>query len=204
MDSAVAKDALELLGHDSTLSSMVLAVPLSEPSTLSAAERRLGERIAAHVGSAFRLRRQRAVCSTTQRLFCRPRSARALVYSVTWIDAQRCLRPTWTCEARSYRRRRRPGGVARLRGTVVTRRLRRFRREGVRARRRERAEGRRCQRAHQSTTCGALAGTLGYGNKQIAYALGISQAAVSMSLRRARQAAGLGTRAERFGRSIHN
>ena len=37
---------------------------------------------------------------------------------------------------------------------------------------------------------------LGYGNKQIAYALGVTQAAVAMSLRRARLAAGFNTRAQ--------
>jgi DNA-binding NarL/FixJ family response regulator len=37
---------------------------------------------------------------------------------------------------------------------------------------------------------------LGYGNKPIAYALGLTPAAVAMSLARARAASGLGTRAE--------
>ena len=64
-DAAIVKDALELLCHDSALSAVVLAVPLSETGTLTAAERRLGERVSAHIGSAFRLRRQSRVSLDT-------------------------------------------------------------------------------------------------------------------------------------------
>ncbi len=197
-DSAVAKDALELLGHDSTLSSMVLAVPLSEPSTLSTAERRLGERIAAHVGSAFRLRRQCAVSFDNAEAVLSPRGrlehlsvpSHGSMLSDAFARRGHARRAVTDTEDALevwqglYEGRWSLVDYVDSDGKAFVLALENAPKADVAFVLTNR------QRAALSLAA------LGYGNKQIAYALGISQAAVSMSLRRARRATGCRTRAE--------
>lgn len=197
-DTAVTKDALELLGHESSLSSVVLAVPLREPSTLTAAERRLGERIAAHVGSAFRLRRHNPVSLDNAKAVMSPRGH--VEYLCDPSDGSTAR------EAFARRGHARRAAIPTEEALAVWQGLHDGRwslvdyvdTDGkafvVAVENAPKADV-ACVLTDRQRAALSLA-ALGYGNKQIAYALGVSQAAVAMSLSRARRATGHGTRAE--------
>jgi DNA-binding CsgD family transcriptional regulator len=197
-DASVAQDALELLGHDSALSSVVLAVPLSAPATLTATERTLGERVAAHVGSAFRLRRQRLVSANTAQAVL-SRSGR-IEHLLDPSDG-----PT-VGDAFARREHARDAVASTEEALVVWQGLHDGRwslvdyvdsdgKAFVLAVENAPKADFLCALSDRQRAALSLA-ALGYGNEQIAYALGVSQAAVAMSLRRARQTTGFRSRAE--------
>jgi DNA-binding CsgD family transcriptional regulator len=196
-NTSVTRDAVGLICHDGPLNVAMLAIGLPKATTLKAGERRLGGRIATHVGAALRLRRSAlknlegadAILSPSGRLD-----------SLAHDHDGPALKEGF--DRRRYARRR---GVAAEAALEVWQGLHDGRwslidyvdtdgKAFVLAVRNEPARDVASSLTDRQRATVALA-TLGYGNKQIGYALGLTATAVAMLLRRARAATGLTTRA---------
>ncbi|HVZ88566.1 MAG TPA: sigma factor-like helix-turn-helix DNA-binding protein [Polyangia bacterium] len=197
-DPRIARDALGLLCHDATRNLVVLGVALPAITTLSERERRLGERVAIHIGTALRLRR--AGRST-------PDTAAAVLSTSGKLQHQQAGADL-PAIARGFalRRHARGGRIGPDSALEVWQGLHDGRwslvdyididgKAFVLAVRNEPAREVASTLTDRQRAAVALA-ALGYGNKQIAYALGLTVTAVAMLLARARAATGLRTRAE--------
>jgi DNA-binding CsgD family transcriptional regulator len=197
-DTSIVKDAVGLVGHDGTLNVAAVIIPFGEEVVFSGGARRLGERVATHIGTAFRLRRGRRATLDAADAVLSPAGRIEHLAAGVRGDAVRL----------GFSRRRQ----ARSRGTSTDAALEIWqglhdgrwslvdyidtdRKAFVLAVRNEPARGVASTLTDRQRAAVALA-SLGYANKQIAYALGLTAAAVAMLLARARAVAGVRTRAE--------
>jgi len=197
-DTTIVKDAVGLIGHGGALHAVAIIMPSATDLVFDRAVRRLGERVATHMGAALRLRHARL---TT------PDVADAVLSSAGRIEH---LAPTARGEdvAIGFERRRH----ARSRGVTAEAALEVWQglHDGrwslvdyvdtdgkvfVLAVRNEPARDVPSALTDRQRAAVALA-ALGYTNKQIAYGLGLTATAVAMLLARARAATGARTRAE--------
>jgi DNA-binding CsgD family transcriptional regulator len=193
-----AKDALFLTCHDGPLGSVVLFDALRDLATLESRALHVWQRIATHVGAAFRLRRGRDAT---------PERAAAVLSAGGRI---RHLAPGTSgpaiADGFARRRHARKRGIPPESALEVWQGLHDCRwslidyidtddSAFVLAVRNEPAREVASTLTARQRAAVALA-ALGYGNKQIAYALGLTVTAVAMLLARARAATGLRTRAE--------
>jgi DNA-binding CsgD family transcriptional regulator len=198
MDALEAGDALFLTCHDGPIGSVVLFSALRDITALNAGELRLYQRIATHVGAAFRLRRNRDA---------RPGRAAAVLSPAGKIEHlahdedRRGVKDGF-----ARRRHARKRGVSPDAALEVWQGLYDGRwslvdyldtdgKSFVLAVRNEPARDIASALTDRQRAAVALA-SLGYANKQIAYALGLTATAVAMLLARARAATGVRTRAE--------
>ena len=193
------KDSLGVVGQDGALGVLVLSGPLDHAHTLNSREMRLWRRVANHLGAALRLRRATV----------RPDAAAAVLAAdgrVLHVGEDESDGTTRVVEG--FERRRaalassdRPEGALEVWQGLIDGRwslLDYLDTDGkalVLAVRNEPARSVPLRMTDGQRAAVALA-SLGYGNKQIAYALGLSQPAVAMLFRRARTALGARNRAE--------
>ena len=200
-DASVAGDAIGLVGHAGLLKAVVLSPALREAHSLHEREMRLWRRVATHLGTALRLRshpttvmeRSDAILSTKG----------GIEHVADGVDV--------SAVGTGFERRR----VARKKGEAPERALQIWQglldgrwslvdhvdtdgKVFVLALRNEPGREVACALTDRQRGAVSLA-SLGYGNKQIAYALGLSVSAVGMLLTRARLATGNRTRAELVG-----
>jgi DNA-binding CsgD family transcriptional regulator len=198
LDVVEARDAFGMVCHEGPLNAFVLSSPLPRITVLPQSEVRLWERLASHVGAGFRLRRSPG-----------PRLERAdavlsrsgKVHHLAAVNDLGAVKD-------GFARRR----DARARGTKPETALEIWqglhdgrwslvdyvdtdRKAFVLAVRNEPARDVASALTDRQRAAVALA-SLGYANKQIAYALGLSASAVAMLLARARAVIGVRTRAE--------
>jgi DNA-binding CsgD family transcriptional regulator len=197
-DTSVVKDAMGLIGHDGTLNVAALVFGLPEETLLTPAERRLGERLATHVGTAFRLRCARRATLESADVVLTPGGKVEHLEPGTSREAV-----SVGFKQRKYARSRAASPEAALevwqglhdgRWSLVDY-VDNDGKAFVLAVRNEPARDVASALTDRQRAAVALA-TLGYGNKQIGYALGLSATAAAMLLARARAATGLRTRAE--------
>ncbi|MBS0658948.1 MAG: hypothetical protein JSR82_11975 [Verrucomicrobia bacterium] len=190
-------DAIGLLGHDGLSSTVVVSLAGPPGIAFPAARRRLWARVAAHLGSALRLRTQppvdEALIRADGRVEHHERLSRAQLDRLRLLHAGR----RW---ARS--RQATPSealqiwqGLGDGRWSLVDR----VDSDGkvfVVARRNQPAAELRSTPLSAKQRAAVSLLSIGYSNKQAAYALGLSAGAVTMLLQRARLAWGLSSRAE--------
>jgi DNA-binding CsgD family transcriptional regulator len=197
-DTSIVRDAMGLIGHDGTVNVAALVFGLREETRLTPAERRLGQRLATHVGAAFRLR-----CARRATL----ESADVVLSPGGKVEQ---LRPGTSREAVTVGFKQRRYARSRAASPDVALEVWQGLHDGrwslvdyvdtdgkafVLAVRNEPARDVASSLTDRQRAAVALA-ALGYGNKQIGYALGLSAPAAAMLLARARSATGLRTRAE--------
>ena len=197
-DTSIVRDALGLIGHDGTTNVAALVFGLREETLLTPAERRLGQRLATHVGAAFRLRcARRATLESADVVLSpggkvehlRPGTSRAAVsagFKQRKYARSRAASPEAALEVWQ--------GLHDGRWSLVDT-LDTDGKAFVLAVRNEPARDVASALTERQRGAVALA-ALGYGNKQIGYALGLSATAVAMLLTRARLATGVRTRVE--------
>ena len=193
------KDSIGICFHDGGVRAGVVSIGLRETSRLTARERLLGERLAVHLGAAFRLRgaaappepeRADAVFTTAGKLeSLRPRIDAGTVaegFARRQHARQRSVQPEAALEI--WR------GLHEGRWSLVDY-IDTDGKSFVLAVSNEPAPDVVSALTKRQRATVALA-ALGYGNKQIAYALGLSVTAVAMLLARARAATRTRSRAE--------
>jgi DNA-binding CsgD family transcriptional regulator len=193
-----AKDAFFLACHDGPLGSVVLFNSLSGIRTLKPAEVRLCQRVATHVGAAFRLRRN--VDATPDRAEA-VLSPHGRVEHLVRAEDRTGVKDGFARRRHARRRNTKPEAALEIwqglhdgRWSLVDY-VDTDRKAFVLAVRNEPARDVASTLTDRQRAAVALA-SLGYANKQIAYALGLSATAVAMLLARARAATGVRTRAE--------
>jgi DNA-binding CsgD family transcriptional regulator len=198
LDALTAKDTLMLTCHASLRDSVVLFQALRDTTTMRPSELSLLRRLATHVGAAFRLRRHRNVT---------PDRAEAVLSP--WGKVQHLAleaRRASVVDGFSRRRHARGRGTAPDAALEVWQGLHDGRwslvdyldtdgKSFVLAVRNEPGRDVASALTDRQRAAVALA-SLGYANKQIAYALGLTATAVAMLLARARAATGVRTRAQ--------
>jgi DNA-binding CsgD family transcriptional regulator len=197
-DSSQVKDALGLTFQDGALKAGVVSVGLRETTTLTPGVRRFAERIAIHIGAAFRLRSSRAATPDRADAVFTPdgkihhaevEADRPVLEAGfgAWHHARRGdVRPEAALEIWQ--------GLHDGRWSIVDH-IDTDGKAFVLAVRNQPANDVPSGLTDRQRAAVALA-ALGYRNKQIAYALGLTAAAVAMLLVRARDAAGVRTRTE--------
>jgi DNA-binding CsgD family transcriptional regulator len=197
-DIGVVRDSLGLVCHGDHLNSVVLSVALRKVTVLSDSERRVWQRIASHIGAALRLRSRRGVS---------PDAAAAVLSPTGKIEHLRqevdgpSVREGFARRRQGRRRDVRPEAALEVwqglhdgRWSLVDY-IDTDRKAFVLAVRNEPARDVASALTDRQRAAVALA-SLGYPNKQIAYALGLTATAVAMLLARARAVVGVRTRAE--------
>jgi len=197
-DSSMAGDALGLICHDGTKQLVFVGVGMRKKTSLGEQDRRLGERIATHIGAALRLR-GRPVVGLNQAEAVLSRAGK-VEHLGSANDGERIV------QGFARRRHARSGRVAFETALEVWQGLHEGRwslvdyvdtdgKGFVLAVRNEPARDIPSLLTDRQRAAVALA-ALGYTNKQIAYGLGLTATAVAMLLARARAATGARTRAE--------
>jgi DNA-binding CsgD family transcriptional regulator len=198
LDADLVGDALGLVGHDGGRRGLLVSAALPEPRPIAANELHFWQRVAIHLGTALRLRSAAgaapdtadAVLSHKGRLLHVRDSEDADVVSHGFARRQQARSADASSEAALDIWQGLCDGRWSLIDYVDT-----DRRSFVLAVRNEPGRDVASSLSDRQRAVVALA-ALGYGNKQIAYALGLSQPAVAMLLRRARAATGARTRAD--------
>jgi DNA-binding CsgD family transcriptional regulator len=197
-DSTITRDAVGLVGHASPLSGVVISPALRQVRRFSESERRLWRRIAIHLGTALRLRRNPLARVDAADAVLSPEGR--VEHLASDVDDG----PLKDGFARRHRARGRQESPQRAleiwqglhdgRWSLVDH-VDTDGKSFVLAVRNEPAREVASRLTDGQRAAVALA-ALGYGNKQIAYALGLSVAAVGMLLTRARLAVGARSRAQ--------
>lgn len=192
------KDALGVVGHDGALREVVVSTALARPYTLGDREQHLWQRIAVHLGTALRLRRDKPVPD---------RAAAVLAADGTFSHLETRHERARQSLADGFARRRHALGAQDpehaldvWRGLVDGRwslvdYLDTDGKAFVLAVRNQPAQSIISKLTGRQRAVVALA-SLGYGNKRIAYALGLTEVAVAMQLTRAKAATGTRSRVE--------
>jgi DNA-binding CsgD family transcriptional regulator len=198
LDSSMAGDALGLSCQDGTKDVLFIGAGLRQKTSLTEQDRRLGERIATHIGAALRLRRRPGVGLNEAEVVL---SRSGKVQHLASASAGGRI-----AEGFARRRHARSGRVGAEAALEVWQGLHDGRwslvdyvdtdgKAFVLAVRNEPARDVASALTDRQRAAVALA-ALGYANKQIAYALGLTATAVAMLLARARAATAVRTRAE--------
>ena len=181
------------------MTTLVVTTALPKRRTLSERERNIWSRVGAHLGAAFRVRRRVGSLERAEAIFS-PTGALAHAPALGAAE-QDAVREG--IQRRTHARKLHAEPEAALdvwRGLVDGRwslvdYLDSDGKAFVLAMRNEPARELRSALTDRQRAAVALA-SLGYGNKQVAYSLGISTSAVAMLLARAREAGGFATRAD--------
>ena len=191
------KDAIGLFAHDGELSLAQFSLPQRKPTILTSRERTLWTRIAVHLGTAYRLRKAQMSIDAADGIF----ASNGRLEHVAHPSLDAALRRGHAGRTRGRALRASPESALEIWQGLVDGRwslvdyIDTDGKAFVLAVRNEPGARVSSKMTSRQRAVAALA-ALGYGNKQIAYALGVSTAAVGMLLVRACRSTGAVSRHE--------